>query len=171
MRRRVSAARDRPRARRGARNPARRHAHRAQLRFFPEQYFRGETPAKELERNVSRLRRRLLGQPPKGGYWANNLLMALAGRGKEFGAYFKTGLFLQSEGFSPAAQVEFFDHHRSHAVLAAFYSGYDSAAVVTMDGVGDLAIHHTSSTFRDGALQRVEVNDAKGASAGNFYCT
>ncbi|MCB0248437.1 MAG: carbamoyltransferase, partial [Anaerolineae bacterium] len=33
----------------------------------------------------------------------------------------------------------FFDHHRSHAASAFFYSGWDRAAVLTVDGVGEWA--------------------------------
>jgi carbamoyltransferase len=36
-------------------------------------------------------------------------------------------------------RLEFFDHHQSHAASSFFYSGFDQAAVLTVDGVGEWA--------------------------------
>jgi carbamoyltransferase len=54
-------------------------------------------------------------------------------------------------------------------MAAACASGFDDAAVLTVDGVGHLGIHHTSGTFRDGVLSRTAVSDVPGTSAGWFY--
>ena len=35
--------------------------------------------------------------------------------------------------------VKFFDHHQSHAASAYYYSGFESAAIFTVDGVGEWA--------------------------------
>ncbi|KKB61258.1 carbamoyltransferase [Robbsia andropogonis] len=34
-------------------------------------------------------------------------------------------------------RIEYFEHHRSHAASAYYYSGFDNAAVLTVDGVGE----------------------------------
>lgn len=36
-------------------------------------------------------------------------------------------------------RLEFFDHHHSHAASSFFYSGFEEAAVLTVDGVGEWA--------------------------------
>lgn len=36
-------------------------------------------------------------------------------------------------------RLEFFDHHQSHAASSFFYSGFEEAAVLTVDGVGEWA--------------------------------
>jgi carbamoyltransferase len=38
-----------------------------------------------------------------------------------------------------AGRLEIFDHHQSHAASSFFYSGFESAAVLTVDGVGEWA--------------------------------
>lgn len=135
--------------------------------FFPEEYFRRETWTKEIERRLVRLRRRLTGhERPQmliGGY-----IERLQKLGKSFESHFHQKDFLSKEGF-PNAVLRFFDHHDSHAMPAAFYSGFDSAAVITMDGNGDHNIHHTSCVYTDGALQRLHTSNAFGTSAGIFY--
>jgi carbamoyltransferase len=35
--------------------------------------------------------------------------------------------------------IEMFDHHQSHAASSFYYSGFDEAAIMTMDGVGEWA--------------------------------
>ena len=137
--------------------------------FMPEQYFRGVTPARDFERRISRVKRRLLGKPPKGPLWVNDLLKQAVRRRKAFGPLFKADAFLAGEGFSPSAGVRFYDHHESHAVCAAYYSGQRRCAVLTMDGVGDLDVHLTTSQFRDGNLRRLTACATRGASLGNFY--
>jgi hypothetical protein len=58
----------------------------------------------------------------------------------------------------------------SHSrTAAAFYSGLPEAAVVTLDGEGDLGVHHTSSLYRDGRLRCIHVSDDPGTSSGLFY--
>lgn len=36
-------------------------------------------------------------------------------------------------------EIKFFDHHQSHAASAFFYSGFQDAAILTVDGVGEWA--------------------------------
>jgi len=60
--------------------------------------------------------------------------------------------------------LEVFDHHLCHAVAAAVYSGYDTCAVVTLDGVGDGA-SGTVGQFTDGTLRilnRIPARDSLG---------
>jgi carbamoyltransferase len=83
--------------------------------------------------------------------------------------FLDTPEFLRAEGFRPNAQLLFVDHHLSHAAAAAFYSGYDKCAVITMDGEGDLDIHYTASTFDGARLQCLHVGDHPGNSPGYFY--
>ena len=46
-----------------------------------------------------------------------------------------------------------FDHHRSHAASAFFYSGFDDAAVLTVDGVGEWA----TTTYARGRGDALDV--------------
>lgn len=135
--------------------------------FFPEEYFRRETTAKELERKWVRLRRRLRGgERPQ--MLLSNFLERLKEHNRPFEHHFRRGYFLEREGFQDAG-LRFFDHHESHAMAAAYYSGFREAAVVTMDGNGDWNIHHTASVFHNGRLEQRRVSNAHGASAGLFY--
>jgi carbamoyltransferase len=136
--------------------------------FFPEEYFLRETWLKEMERRFSRRkRRRLNGEKPQ--MLLSNFIERLQRRGKSFEAHFLRDKFLRGEGFVRASSTRFFDHHDSHAVGAAVYSGFGECAVVTMDGNGDANISHTSGVWRGGRYDRMHVTDRVGASAGLFY--
>ena len=65
------------------------------------------------------------------------------------------------------ARLELVDHHAGHAAAAAWGSGFESCAVVTIDGVGD-GLSSTISTFRDGRLTRVAASPAR-HSLGVFF--
>ena len=140
---------------------------------FPERYFRRETAVKEFERRLSRALRIFLNKPKDTQFSAGNLLKHLRERGGEsgeaFDTFFRRAEFLAGEGFRHDANIHFFDHHLTHAAAAAFYSGFDAASVVTMDGEGDLDMHHGSYTWQDGRLQGVRVSDTVGNSPGYFY--
>lgn len=83
--------------------------------------------------------------------------------------FLDTAAFLAAEGFRADTQLRFVDHHLSHAAAAAFYSGFEKCAVITMDGEGDLDIHYTASTFDGARLQCLHVGDHPGNSPGYFY--
>jgi len=135
--------------------------------FFPEEYFLRENWFKELERRLHRMRRaRAGGERPQ--MLLSNFLERLQARGKSFSDHFLKTKFLRGEGFTRASTT-FFDHHDSHALAAAYYSGFSDCAVITMDGNGDWNISHTSGIWRDGRYERQHVTDAFGASAGVFY--
>ena len=51
-----------------------------------------------------------------------------------------------------------------------YYSAWDNALVVTIDGMGDDHIFHTTSIFEKGEMQRVAASRGAPASAGLFYC-
>ncbi|HUN69319.1 MAG TPA: carbamoyltransferase C-terminal domain-containing protein [Burkholderiales bacterium] len=130
--------------------------------FFPERYFRRESLAKELEARLVRLRReRLLN--------VNDQLKRLTARGEGIGDYFRREEFLAALGLRAGIPVRFYDHHATHAMAAAWYSGFADCAVLTIDGVGELNIHHTASTWSAGRLQRLEKSDLLGSSPGEFY--
>lgn len=135
--------------------------------FFPEEYFRRETWHKELERKISRSKK-----PKEGSARPNmllsNFLVKLKARGLSFHEHFDRKKFLEKEGFAHAS-LGFYDHHLSHAIAAAYCSGFKECAVITMDGVGDWDIHHSSGIFRNGDYQREHVSDQPAASAGIFY--
>lgn len=139
-----------------------------QYTFFPEQFFIRETPAKELERKFSRLKRQLLGRNSESQIMAGNLRERLAARGKRFEDHFRHDAFLGTLGFVRAKHA-FFDHHKAHAILAAHYCGFERAAVFTMDGTGDDNIHFTANLYEAGHLKRTHTSNAHGASAGLFY--
>lgn len=135
--------------------------------FFPEEYFLRESWGKELERRIHRARRRgKSGEKPQ--MLLSNFIDRLRSRGKSFEAHFRRDRFLRGERF-PNAQAAFYDHHDSHALPAAFYSGFPSCAVFTMDGNGDANISHTSGRWKDGRYRRDYQTDAAGASPGVFY--
>ncbi len=52
-----------------------------------------------------------------------------------------------------AGRLEIFEHHQSHAASSFFYSGFEEAAVLTVDGVGEWA----TTTFGRGAGAAVEI--------------
>ncbi|HPC15267.1 MAG TPA: carbamoyltransferase C-terminal domain-containing protein [Candidatus Hydrogenedentes bacterium] len=59
------------------------------------------------------------------------------------------------------------DHHQAHAATAAYLSGFDSASVVTLDGVGD-GLSATVSVYSGGRLERLEETPASD-SLGVFF--
>lgn len=135
--------------------------------FFPEQYFIRESWIKELERRLVRRRRPTSG-PNRPQMMLGNFIERLKARGKDFNRHFRRDAFLNGEGF-PRASTSFHDHHLTHAISAAYFSGFADCAVITMDGQGDWGIHHTSGLFRDGRYEPLHRSDANGASAGMFY--
>jgi len=135
--------------------------------FFPEKYFRRESLAKEVEARLVRVRRRFQGDERQMN--VNDLLKRITGRGGGIGPYFRRGDFLRELGLRPDAQVRFFDHHATHAMAAAWYSGFDDCAVLTIDGVGELNIFHTAGTWCGGRLERLGFTDTPGASPGEYY--
>ena len=135
--------------------------------FFPEEYFLRESWAKELERKIHRARRRgKIGERPQ--MLLANFIERLRARGKSFDGHFLRDKFLRGERFD-RAQAAFYDHHDSHALPAAFYSGFPRCAVFTMDGNGDANISHTSGRWGDGQYRRDYQTDSLGASPGVFY--
>src|SRR5437879_8674900 len=77
--------------------------------FFPEEYFVRETWPKEIERRISRRKRkRLNGEKPQ--MLLSNFIERLEKRGKSFDAHFLRDKFLRGEGFVRASP-RFFDHH------------------------------------------------------------
>lgn len=139
-----------------------------QYTFFPEEYFVRETLFKETERKLSRLRKKLRGKE-RSLMHAGNLLERLTARGKRFDAHFLKHKMLLGEEFSHHANVVFYDHHDAHALPAAYYSGFDRAAVFTMDGNGDFHVHHTAHIYENGRLRRLYTSNKRGTSAGLFY--
>ncbi|HLX78989.1 MAG TPA: carbamoyltransferase N-terminal domain-containing protein, partial [Burkholderiales bacterium] len=140
--------------------------------WLPERYVRRPLWRKEIERRISRsLQRWLLRRESRSHTHLEQILRHIRDRAPHtrFDDYFRRDLFLAGEGFRPDAQPHFIDHHLTHAVTAAFYSGYPESAVVTMDGQGDLNVHHTSNVFRSGELRRLHFSDTPGASPGLFY--
>jgi carbamoyltransferase len=65
------------------------------------------------------------------------------------------------------ADLSLVDHHAAHAAAAAGASGFDSCAVVTIDGVGD-GLSSTISIFAGGRFERVASSPAS-ASLGIFF--
>ena len=131
----------------------------------------GEALHKRLERAISVGVKRLRGQESDKQVFlreVQNRLRQDASTQKPE-EYLDTTEFLRAEGFRPDTQLHFIDHHLSHAAAAAFYSGYDKCAVITMDGEGDLDIHYTASTFDGERLQCIKVGDELGNSPGYFY--
>ncbi|MEZ4766969.1 MAG: carbamoyltransferase C-terminal domain-containing protein [Caldilineales bacterium] len=63
----------------------------------------------------------------------------------------------------------FFDHHLAHAASAFFYSGWDSAAVLTVDGVGEWAT--TTYGLGQGAGLNIVEEVRFPHSLGLFYAT
>ncbi len=73
---------------------------------------------------------------------------------------------LDALGLSRAA-LTIVDHHEAHGAAAAWASGFDPCAVLTVDGLGD-GLSATVSTFRGGRLERVTVSPAT-SSIGVFF--
>jgi carbamoyltransferase len=65
------------------------------------------------------------------------------------------------------ARLALVDHHAAHAAGAAWASGFDDCAVVTIDGLGD-GLSATISSFREGRLTRVTASPAR-HSLGVFF--
>jgi carbamoyltransferase len=65
------------------------------------------------------------------------------------------------------SRIHWSHHHRAHAATAAYTSGFDSALVVTLDGVGD-GLSGTISTLAAGKLTLLSAIRAKD-SFGIFY--
>jgi carbamoyltransferase len=135
--------------------------------FFPEKYFRRESLAKELEARLVRARRRRQGGERQLN--VNDLLKRVAPRGSDIGPFFRRAPFLAELGLRPEARVRFHDHHATHAMAAAWYSGFDDCAVLTIDGVGELNIFHTESLWSGGRLERTAFSDRAGTSPGEYY--
>jgi len=135
--------------------------------FFPEKYFRRESLAKEVEARFARMRRRMRGEERQLN--VNDLLKRVARRGGGIEPWFRREEFLAGLGLRPDAKLRFYDHHATHAMAAAACSGFDDCAVLTIDGVGELNIFHTASTWSDGALARLGHSDRLGASPGEYY--
>jgi len=66
-----------------------------------------------------------------------------------------------------SAKLRIVDHHEAHAVAAAWASGYDTCAVLTIDGLGD-GLSATLSTFAGGRLSRLAASTAR-HSVGVFF--
>ena len=137
---------------------------------FPEDCIRHPRLGRDLERRARAWRDRVLRRPVRD-VAVDHVQRALRRMGREpkLEPYVETGRFLRREGFRPDTRLRFFDHHLCHAMAAAACSGFDDAAIVTVDGVGNLGVHHTSGVFRDGGLRRLAVSDTPGTSAGWFY--
>jgi carbamoyltransferase len=65
------------------------------------------------------------------------------------------------------ARLALIDHHDAHAAGAAWASGFDDCAVLTIDGLGD-GFSATISDFHDGRLRRVAASPAR-SSLGVFF--
>jgi len=140
---------------------------------FPERFIKRPTRAKELERRLSRAMRSLTGRAKDTQFSAGSLLKSLRERGADgaarFEDYFRRVEFLSELGFRADARLHFVDHHLTHALAAAFYSGFPDCAVITMDGEGDLDMHHGSYVWREGALELRHRSSTVGCSPGYFY--
>ncbi|RLB82244.1 MAG: hypothetical protein DRH17_06390 [Deltaproteobacteria bacterium] len=143
------------------------------MTFMPEEYFIRETLYKELERRWVRARRRLKaylkGETFKSVLLVANLAEKLKKREKDLEDHFRWEKFRKDFGFD-TIKWRFCDHHLAHAWPAVYFSNWDEALVVTIDGMGDDRIFHTTSVFRDGKLRRVAVSRGAAASVGLFYC-
>jgi carbamoyltransferase len=65
------------------------------------------------------------------------------------------------------AELQLVDHHVAHAAAAAWTSGFNRCAVLTIDGLGD-GLSATISTFAEGRLDRVAASTARN-SIGVFF--
>ena len=73
---------------------------------------------------------------------------------------------LAAVGFN-RARLQIVDHHVAHAAAAAWTSGFDRCAVLTIDGLGD-GLSATISRFADGRLDRMAASPAR-HSIGVFF--
>src|ERR1700733_3750221 len=66
-------------------------------------------------------------------------------------------------------EIKYIDHHLSHAASAFFFSGYDEAAILTVDGVGEWATttYATGQKNKIGIFEEVRFPD----SIGLLYST
>src|SRR5256712_1409223 len=110
---------------------------------FPEDCIRHPHGRRELARRLRSWRDRLRGLPVRD-VAMGHVQRALQRMGREPNVepYVRTARFLARERFRPDARLRFFDHHASHAMAGAYCSGFDEAAVVTVDRVGHLGVHH-----------------------------
>ncbi len=71
------------------------------------------------------------------------------------------------EVFGYAGPIEIVDHHLSHAASSYFYSGFDEAAILTVDGVGDwpTTTYGSASGSHISRFEQVDFPD----SLGFFY--
>ena len=140
---------------------------------FADRHIRRASAVKDIERRLSRLWKNMTGAGRETQFYASNLLKQLRDNpdlaGRHFEDYFRTSEFLSSEGFRPDTKIHFVGHHLTHAAAAAFYSGFSQAAVITMDGEGDLDMHHGSYLYHDGRLDCLHVSETVGCSPGYFY--
>ena len=73
---------------------------------------------------------------------------------------------IRRRGFTQA-KLHIVDHHEAHAAGAAWASGFDRCAVLTIDGLGD-GLSATISTFDDSRLVRMAASPAR-HSIGVFF--
>lgn len=135
--------------------------------FFPEEYVIRESVLKEMERRFVRWKRMRAGAD-RPQLLLDDFVIRLEQRGRTLDKHFLKHRFLATEGFG-RADLSFPDHHQAHAFAAAYYSGFDACAVITMDGVGDRNVCHTSGVWRDGSYERLHVTNSPGVSPGLFY--
>ncbi|MCP4717450.1 MAG: hypothetical protein GY868_20195, partial [Deltaproteobacteria bacterium] len=69
-------------------------------------------------------------------------------------------------GFS-GSDLVFVDHHRCHAACAAFFSGFETALVITIDGIGD-GLSGSINLLNDNELRTVATVSGK-HSLGIFF--
>jgi len=136
--------------------------------FMPEHFFRRETWPKEWERRLIRLKRSLKGNREESRMMVRDLDARLAPMGRDIMEHFRLDRFRQETGLS-RAEVHFVEHHQAHAVAAAYFSGWDECAAITLDGVGDREVSHTAGLFDGFDVIRKYETDAPGASLGNLY--
>ncbi len=74
---------------------------------------------------------------------------------------------LRAMGFPPDTPLEIVDHHTAHARAAAACSGFDSCAVLSLDGVGD-GLAGSVWWFRQGELRLIRRFPAR-VSLGVFF--
>ncbi len=143
------------------------------MTFMPEEYFVRETLYKELERKWVRARRRLKsylkGETFKSVLLVANLADKLKKHEKTLENHFRWEKFHKDFGLN-SIKWRFCDHHLAHAWPAMYFSNWDEVLVVTIDGIGDDRIFHTTSLFIDKKLRRVAISRGAEASPGLFYC-
>jgi len=73
------------------------------------------------------------------------------------------------EQFGYDGRIKIFDHHQSHAASSFFFSGFDEAAILTVDGVGEWA----TTTYGKGKGRKIEIFEEVSFpnSIGLFYST